>query len=260
MLNHKFVFIGGLHRSGTSLLCRTLREHPQISGFSNTGAIEDEGQWLQSVYSPAQVYGGPGRFGFNQSSFMDEKSDLVSSENAQKLFQEWKKHWDLNKPVLLEKSPPNLVRSRFLQAMFPNSFLIIMLRHPIPVSYATQKWSNTSIDSLIKHWLICHERFDRDHRYLQNVLILKYENFIIDPQGILRKIYDFIGIQNVSISLDIRAGVNEQYFSRWQKLYKGNIKKFYAYYIHIKHEKNINYFGYSLKDLYQVNQYPQFYK
>jgi len=49
----QYVFIAGLHRSGTSVLARCLREHPQISGFRNTGVPEDEGQHLQDVYPAA---------------------------------------------------------------------------------------------------------------------------------------------------------------------------------------------------------------
>ena len=46
------VFVGGLHRSGTSLVHRCLASHPAVSGFSDTGVPEDEGQHLQTVYPP----------------------------------------------------------------------------------------------------------------------------------------------------------------------------------------------------------------
>jgi hypothetical protein len=64
----------------------------------------------------------------------------VTPENRQKLFEEWSRYWDVSKPYLLEKSPPNLIRTRFLQAMFPSSYFVVLLRHPIPVALATQPW------------------------------------------------------------------------------------------------------------------------
>ena len=75
------VFVGGLHRSGTSLLHRCLAEHPDASGFRGTGVPEDEGQHLQSVYRPARAHGGPGRFGFDPGAHLTEESPLVSDEN-----------------------------------------------------------------------------------------------------------------------------------------------------------------------------------
>jgi len=33
MPDHTYVFVGGLHRSGTSLLARSLEAHPSVSGF-----------------------------------------------------------------------------------------------------------------------------------------------------------------------------------------------------------------------------------
>lgn len=60
----ELVFIGGPHRSGTSLLHRLIATHPDASAFSQTSVSEDEGQHLQSVYRPAKEHGGPGKFAF----------------------------------------------------------------------------------------------------------------------------------------------------------------------------------------------------
>ena len=58
----RFVFVGGLHRSGTTPLARVLGAHPEISGLSGTGVSEDEGQHLQDVYPRIRAHGGMGRF------------------------------------------------------------------------------------------------------------------------------------------------------------------------------------------------------
>ena len=148
-MDHTHVFIGGLHRSGTTLLTRCLAQHPQVSGFADTGAIEDEGQHLQTVYHPANRHGGPGRFGFHDAAFLDESSPLVSEANRRKLLEEWSPHWDMSKPVLVEKSPPNLIRTRFLQGLFPGSYHVVMMResgdHPVILREAVTSPAGTTI-------------------------------------------------------------------------------------------------------------------
>ena len=64
MPDHTYVFVGGLHRSGTSLLARSLEAHPSVSGFRGTGVPEDEGRRMQSVYPAGNRLGGAGRFAF----------------------------------------------------------------------------------------------------------------------------------------------------------------------------------------------------
>ena len=103
MQNHRFIFVCGLHRSGTSILFKSLRDHPEVSGFHNTNSPEDEGMHLQTVYKPSGAYGGAGKFGFNPELHLTEASPLVTEENRKKLFEEWTPYWDLSKQYLLEK-------------------------------------------------------------------------------------------------------------------------------------------------------------
>ena len=246
-MKHKFVFICGLHRSGTSIFHRCLSDHPMISGFSDTGVPEDEGQHLQDVYKTAKYYSGPGTFGFDKRSYLDETSDLATKENFERLFANWSEYWNLSKPILIEKSPPNLVRTRFLQELFPNSYFIVVLRHPVAVSYATKKWSKTSENSLIKHWLVCHEKFERDRQALKRCLVLNYEDFTEQPENVLNNVWKFLDVEDFSVERDIRKKVNQKYFSRWKELGENSLTgKLYKKYLIARYESRVREFGYSL--------------
>lgn len=256
MTDHHPVFVCGLPRSGTSVLFKCLRDHIAISGFHNTGVPEDEGQYLQSVYTQGLAHGGPGRFGFDPAAFLDERSPIATPANAEKLFSEWSAYWDLDRPVLLEKTPINLIRTRFLQALFPNASFIVLLRHPVAVSLATQKWSKTSIQSLLEHWLICTERFDLDRQYLRRVFVLKYEEFIRKPQAMMDDIYSFIGLESLPLIQEVRADENNKYFHLWN----GVLPKIYSqegmqHYVEGIVENRVNRFGYSMIDLERIEHY-----
>jgi Sulfotransferase family len=244
---HKFVFLCGLHRSGTSPLFRILREHPAISGFTDTAAPEDEGQHLQTVFPPAIALGGPGRFGFARDAHLTETSNLVTPHNREKLFAEWSKYWDLQRSYLLEKSPPNLVRTRFLQAMFPNSYFIVIMRHPVAVALATRKWSQLNLSPLIDHWLYCHDVFERDRRHVRNVLVVRYEELIHDAQSHLSHIYRFLGLPlHAGDGLNSRG--NERYVALWKQLAQsGKLRRVYGRLI-AGYEKRVQQYGYSLLD------------
>ncbi|HSS98940.1 MAG TPA: sulfotransferase [Terriglobales bacterium] len=216
-MRHHFIFVAGLHRSGTSLLHELLRAHPSVSGFRNTNVPEDEGQHLQTVFPAAKAFGGPGRFGFNRDSFMDENHPLATPGNAERLFSEWSRYWDLSKPFLVEKSPPNLVRTRFLQALFPDCSFLVILRHPIAVAYATQKWAETSIESLLDHTLLCYERFQADMRCLQRVQVVRYEDFVLTPLEHLTTMSHWLGVSPFQCGDEVRARINDRYFASWRR-------------------------------------------
>ena len=249
MTNKKIIFLAGLHRSGTSLLHTILRSHPKIDGFANTGVPEDEGQFLQSVYPPAMAFGGPGRFGFNTASFMDETHPLATRKNAIRLFQDCSRYWHTDQAYLLEKSPPNLVRTRFLQHLFPQACFVVILRHPIAVAYATQKWSRTSLVSLIEHSLRCYERFWRDAQYLRRVYVLRYEDFVEEPAAGLERLLNWIGVGPMPLEQAVRPDINEQYFQAWEAAQRKPIKRAgWEIVARLRRfEPRANAFGYSLR-------------
>jgi Sulfotransferase family len=247
MEGHRFVFLAGLHRSGTTLLARLLAAHPQVSGFSGTGAPADEGQHLQSVYPSDHEHGRPGRFGFAQEMHLTESSPLVSEENALRLFEEWSPHWDLSRPVLLEKSPPNLLKTRFLQALYPSSSFVVIVRHPIPVSIPTATWRGTRrYDRMFEHWLHAHALFEADREHLERVHVIQYERLVSEPTSVLDGVFEFLELDPIAPSEPVDTGANEKYFRRWQELKRDPRMRVYLDLVSLRYERRVRRYGYSL--------------
>jgi hypothetical protein len=249
MKDKKFIFISGLHRSGTSLLYKILKEQDKISGLSKTNELEDEGQHVQSVYKPAYEFGGVGKFGFDIKARLNEDSELIDENNRRKLYNEWSRFWDLEKNILLEKSPPNIIRTRFLQEMFPNSYFINITRHPIATSIASKKWSKTSLDELINHWITCHEIFDEDKKMIRNIINIKYEDIINNNKKTLDKISKFLNLQIKPSEIEIKQGINDKYFEIWKKKSKNILSKHKILKIINKYNSSVEKYGYSLINL-----------
>jgi hypothetical protein len=248
MTDHQFVFIGGLHRSGTSLVHEILRGSPVATGFVGTGFPQDEGQFLQTVYPRASVFGGPGKFGFDPASHMDEHHPLATPEQAEKLFTEWSAHWDMSKRFLLEKSPPNIVRLRYFQALYPESRFIVILRHPLAVAYATRKWSGTTIPELLEHSILCYERFLADMPQLRHVAVFRYEEFVQRPQPVIDEITDWLGMPRILITHQVRTDVNANYFETYRSEASSLVQRLRPSFSRMpeKFEPRANALGYSI--------------
>jgi hypothetical protein len=222
--SHTFVFVTGLHRSGTSLLHRCLRRHPQISGFADTGVPEDEGQHLQAVLPRGGAYGGPGRFGRHPEAHLTEMHPLATRETAAALFDQWRPYWDLTRPYLVEKTPISLLRTRLFQRLFPDSAFVVIVRHPAPVALGTYDAlasfgaaGDLTIADLIEHWLICHETFLGDAPQLRREMTLKYESLIARPQETLNDISTFLGLPPHPNAEPMEAGRNDGYIEEWRE-------------------------------------------
>ena len=79
-------------------------------------------------------------------------------------------------------------------------------------------------------------------------MVLKYEEFVVEPQATLNKIYEFLGVKSVPFTREVRPNVNDKYFSKWEDMQNGTLTRFYTPYIMQKFERRVNQYGYSLKN------------
>ena len=268
----KYVFVGGSPRSGTSLLGRNIARLEDCTGFKNTGVFEDEGQFLQDVYPTASAYGGSSRCGFDPRMHRTESSDLLSPEKVARLRATWHSYWDNSKRIFVEKTPENFLMTRFLQAAFPNSYFIVIRRHPVPTSIGGQKWTTniTSLNRMFEHWLHCYRLFEQDKKYLKHVYELTYEDYVENPNKYHQEIAAFIGTRlpeppkedTFRIVLQWRnpsglrvpesamettsAVYSKKYFDRWSYLLTRSPFKGYYRYIARKYEPEFAKYEYSL--------------
>lgn len=248
--DHHFVFVGGLHRSGTTVFADALKAHPEVSGFRGTDAPRDEGQHLQSVYPPAEAHGGPGSFALDPEAHLTEQDAAAGEGLTGALFDEWREHWDLGKPVLLEKSPPNLIRGRFLQACFPRSTMIVLVRHPVAVSLATRKWSSASLWSLLRHWVRAHRLLEADSDDLDRLIVVPYASFVRTPHETVDAVVTSLGLTPIGCRVDVRSGEGREYFEAWRARRGSGIgwDGFYSAALAWWYGPRVGRFGYDLDD------------
>jgi Sulfotransferase family len=250
------LFLCGLHRSGTSALARLLGSSPGVRALTGTGVPEDEGQHLQQVYPTAAQHGGPGLFAFDPGCHLTEHSGLATADNARSLLDAWLPFWHLRATdhlgwgpdavAVLEKSPPNLVRTRLLQALFPRARFIALLRHPAVVTASTAAWRpDLSPATMLRHWLHGHDRFRRDAKKLSHVRVLRYEDLLAGAAatvGDLAAALKFDGRVDVTL---LQAGHNERRFADWFAMspaVRGSDRR--------QIERGIRRYGYSLEQPY----------
>lgn len=126
---------------------------------------------------------------------------------------------------------------------------IVIQRHPVAVSLATQKWSETSLPSLFAHWLHCQKLFEEDKRHLHHVYEVSYETYLAEPNQVHRDMAIFLGVSATATALEpLSADHNRAYLKRWSGLLGES--RFRSYYRHVarKYQRRFAEFDYSLFD------------
>ena len=188
-----WVFLVGCYNSGTTLLAELLGQHPSIS------ALPTEGHFITDQFVKDYDIGLPRMWVEREDLFHLTEAD--SGPDPVRIKKEWGMRLDLGKPVLLEKSPPNTARTRWLQAHFENARFIGMVRNGYAVAegitrkadprHLSEGWP---IEMSAWQWKRSNEVLQQDSEYLQHFMWVKYEDLAADTAGILNKITDFASI------------------------------------------------------------------
>ncbi len=103
----------------------------------------------------------------------------------------WETYWDHDKPVLLEKSPPNIVRAAAIAAHFEPAQFIIMVRNPYAHAEGLMRRNEWPLRRAANFALMCLRTQAENAAQLANTLVLTYEDLVADPGGACARLAAF---------------------------------------------------------------------
>jgi len=182
-----WLFVLGVNNSGTTVLTQILSSHPEIR------SLPREGQFLTRAL-PASLRLGVPRIWTERLDALrwTEKSDPDPARRARF---DWAHFAEPGPGIVLEKSPPNTVRSRWLQANFRPCRFIALVRHPAAVSEGIRRRTGCTIREAAEHWVRGNEILQEDIPFLENCLRLTYEELTDSPEEHLDTLYEFLGLR-----------------------------------------------------------------
>ena len=207
---NRFVFVAGLHRTGTTLLARIVGSHPQVSAISGSPVPENEGCYLQGAIPHTALHGRPGHFATDPDEHHTEASTYNTLETKERLLADWRPWFAPERRWWIEKSPVNLTRMRLYQQLFPTSQFIIILRHPQIMAAALSKWVDTDPQTLVRYALDAYDLMARDLAYLHSALVIRYEDLVANADAVRRSSFTFLSLDDQPAGLEIMDG-NRRY-------------------------------------------------
>ncbi len=105
----------------------------------------------------------------------------------------WETYWDRDKPLLLEKSPPNMIRTRHIRRHFQPVRFIIMVRNPYAQAEGLMRHNNWTVQRAANFSMMCLRTQLDNARELDDALVMTYESLVEDPARACTRLADFAG-------------------------------------------------------------------
>jgi len=104
----------------------------------------------------------------------------------------WEAAWDLNKAILLEKSPPNIARAFAIEENFSPVYFIAMIRNPYALCEGFRRRRGHGVEAAAQKWIAFAEYQRQNIAGLKKVIHFTYEEFTGQTAQIKARILRFM--------------------------------------------------------------------
>lgn len=235
MILREPIFIVGVNKSGTSLLYLAMSRHSSLSAIRSFRPPRDlsskpdraaramlymenygigEGQRIPGLPDKLAPKQDPGHFATRDTvaAYRLTEAD-VEPGDADAVARAYASAMIRPSARLCEKSPPNFIRTRFLQALFPDATFVALVRDPFATVAANgkkrTKWGDVAVQA--EHWAEAHRLFLEDRPWLRRCLTIRYQDLVHEFDGALAEICAFCGLEfetSMSGAIPVDGGVD----------------------------------------------------
>jgi Sulfotransferase family len=178
------IFVVGCHRSGTSVLRRSLDSHPRISAGPEEGSVfwlaKDDNELGRSRREA---------YGVSDEEWLTMVRSMVETFQLRYAGSAGKTRWAL-------KLPENALIIDFLDRLYPNCQVIHIVRDPRDVIASNSKKYGSRRDYFYgERWVQYVRAAETKGRLLgsERFHTLRYEDFVSDPESVLRSLVSWLG-------------------------------------------------------------------
>ena len=172
----------------------------------------------------------------------------------------WRRYWDLSKPILLEKSPPNVMRADQIEEHFENAAFIAMMRDPYAFCEGHHRRLGKGVKFAAGRWCQFAQMQRHNIHERSRILYFTYEELTEDTCGVAQQIIGFLPeLKSIDIDQTFKLKSIEGRRARpISNLNESKIKHLSHREIHSistilgSHEELVNHFGYEILSAHAV--------
>ena len=197
-------FVVGMNRSGTTLLRMMLDAHPQLTIPPETHFVPDlvkvareEAATPEALLKVIVAQREWGDFGLTEDELLDRFRAIGSPDAGDAIRTFFEAYAErVRKPRWGDKTPRYVTRMRLIADALPEAHFVHVIRdgRDVALSVRDRTVKDYTVERVAQRWKEKVSKARRDAPLLKHYMELRYEDLVLDPEGSLRKISEFVDL------------------------------------------------------------------